>query len=163
HMVRQIREGGWGLDAVWADDFHHQVRRYLTGDSEGYYRDYTGTLEDLATTINRGWFFCGQHSEHAGEPRGSDPTGLPQPAFVACLQNHDQIGNRAFGERLSHEVDPAVFRAATVLLLCSPATPLLFMGQEWACSSPFRFFTDHQPELGRMVTEGRRREFRHFA
>jgi maltooligosyltrehalose trehalohydrolase len=81
---------------------------------------------------------------------------------VFCLQNHDQIGNRALGERLHHQIDPAMFRAASVLMLCSPATPMLFMGQEWAAGTPFLFFTDHPEELGRLVTEGRRKEFRHF-
>src|SRR5262249_46215092 len=93
----------------------------------------------------------------------TDPTGLPPRGFVSCLQNHDQVGNRAFGQRLHHQIDLAPWRAASALLLCSPATPLLFMGQEWAASSPFLFFTDHHGELGRQVTEGRRREFRHFS
>lgn len=163
HMVRPYDEGGWGLDGIWADDFHHEMRRLLAGDHEGYYRDYRGTVEDLATTIRQGWLFTGQHSDHLNEPRGTDPSELSPTAFVLCLQNHDQVGNRAFGERLHHEIDAASYRAATVLLLCSPQTPLLFMGQEWACSSPFRFFTDHHDELGRNVTEGRRREFRHFS
>jgi maltooligosyltrehalose trehalohydrolase len=163
HMVRPEKEGGWGLDGIWADDFHHELRRLLAGDSEGYYRDYSGTTADLATTINQGWFFTGQHSEHLGGPRGTDPAGLPPRSFIVCLQNHDQIGNRALGERFSHQIDPAANRAATVLLLCSPATPLLFMGQEWAASTPFLFFTDHNPELGKLVTEGRRKEFRNFS
>jgi len=161
-MVRPPAEGGWGLDAVWADDFHHQVRRLLAGDNEGYYRDYRGTTTDLAATIRQGWFYCGQHSKHWGTPRGGDPAGIPMPRFVWCIQNHDQVGNRAMGERLHHQIDLASYRAACVLLLCSPATPLLFMGQEWAARSPFLFFTDHNPELGPKVTEGRRREFRHF-
>jgi len=162
-MVRPVQAGGWGLDAVWADDFHHQVRRHVAGDHEGYYRDFTGSTADLATTVSRGWFFTGQPSMHLEEPRGTDPAGLPPAAFVIAIQNHDQIGNRAFGERLHHQVDLATWRAASVLLLVAPETPLLFMGQEWAASSPFRFFTDHGPDLGRLVTEGRRHEFRHFA
>jgi maltooligosyltrehalose trehalohydrolase len=85
------------------------------------------------------------------------------PRFVFFLQNHDQVGNRALGERLHHQIDPAAYRAATVLLLCAPQTPLLFMGQEWAAPSPFLFFTDHEPGLGRLVSEGRRREFRAFS
>ncbi len=163
HLVKPENEDGWSLDGIWADDLHHQMRRLLAGDSEGYYRDYTGSVADLAETINRGWFFRGQVSEHLGKPRGTDPTGLPPRAFVVCLQNHDQVGNRAFGERLHHQIDLAAYRAASVLLLCLPQTPALFMGQEWACSSPFRFFTDHHRELGRKVTEGRRREFQQFS
>jgi maltooligosyltrehalose trehalohydrolase len=162
-MVRPEAEGGWGLDAVWADDFHHEVRRCLAGDHEGYYRDFTGTVADVAATVRDGWFFKGQHSEHFGGPRGTDPAGLPPRRFVFFLQNHDQVGNRALGERLHHQVEPAAFRAATVLLLCAPETPLLFMGQEWAAPEPFLYFTDHEPGLGRLVTEGRRREFRGFS
>ncbi|HUG55136.1 MAG TPA: malto-oligosyltrehalose trehalohydrolase [Vicinamibacteria bacterium] len=163
HMVRPQDEGGWGLDAVWADDLHHQMRRGLAGDSDGYFRDFTGNVRDLAETIQDGWFFKGQRSEHLDGPRGTDPAGLRPRRFVVCLQNHDQVGNRALGERLSHQVDLAAYRAASVLLLCAPETPLLFMGQEWAASSPFLFFTDHNKELGRLVTEGRRREFQTFA
>jgi len=158
-----LNDDGWGLDAVWADDFHHQVRRGLAGDREGYFRDFTGSVEDLSTTLRLGWFFRGQHSEHHGGPRGSDPEGLAPRQFVICIQNHDQVGNRAFGERLHQQIEPAAYRAATALLLCAPETPLLFMGQEWAASSPFLFFTDHNTELGRQVTEGRRREFKAFA
>ena len=163
HMVRAPEAGGWGLDAVWADDFHHEMRRRLAGDADGYYRDFTGTVADIATTLAQGWFFTGQPSAYLGGPRGTDPTGIPPRRFVICLQNHDQIGNRALGERLHHQIAPAAYRAASMLLLLTPQTPLLFMGQEWAASSPFLYFTDHEPELGRLVTEGRRREFGGFA
>lgn len=162
-MIAPPDQGGWGLDAVWADDFHHQMRRLLAGDREGYYRDFAGTTADIATTVRQGWFFTGQYSEHLQEPRGTDPAGVPAERFVVCLQNHDQVGNRALGDRLHHGVDGATYRAASVLLLTLPHTPLLFMGQEWAASSPFRYFTDHEPALGRLVTEGRRREFKDFA
>jgi maltooligosyltrehalose trehalohydrolase len=162
-MVQPAAASGWGLSAVWADDFHHQMRRALTGDTDGYFCDYSGSTEDLATTIRQGWFFTGQYSRHLHAPRGTSPVLVPPAACVLCLQNHDQIGNRAFGERLNHQVDPAVYRAASVLLLMLPHTPLLFMGQEWAATSPFRYFTDHHAELGQLVTEGRRREFRTFA
>lgn len=163
HMVRPSAEGGWGLDAVWADDFHHQVRRLTAGDHDGHYRDFTGTIADLAATILQGWFFTGQPSAHLGRPRGTRADEVPYDRFVVCVQNHDQVGNRAFGERLHHQVDTATWRAASALLLLVPETPLLFMGQEWAASTPFLFFTDFEPGLGRLVTEGRRREFRSFA
>jgi maltooligosyltrehalose trehalohydrolase len=163
HIARPRERGGFGLDAVWADDFHHQVRRATTGDHEGYFQDFTGSTRDLATTIDHGWFFSGQHSAFRGAPRGTGPEDLEYDRFVVAVQNHDQVGNRAFGERLHHHVDAATWRALTVLLLTVPETPLLFMGQEWACSTPFLFFTDHHPELGRLVTEGRRREFGAFA
>jgi len=161
--VTAASEGGWGLDAVWADDFHHHVRRLTAGDADGYFQDYSGSAHDLATTIRRGWFYTGQHSAYRDKPRGTDPAGLPPARMVICLQNHDQIGNRAFGERLHHQIDPAVFRALTALLLFTPETPLVFMGQEWAASSPFLYFTDHEPELGRLVTRGRREEFSKFS
>jgi maltooligosyltrehalose trehalohydrolase len=162
HIVRPVSEGGWGLDAVWADDFHHELRRLLAGDSDGYFADFRGNTEDLAMIVNRGWLFSGQSSAYFGGVRGSDPSGVPPPRFVLFIQNHDQIGNRAFGERLHHQVEPATYRAAVALLLGLPQTPLLFMGQEWGASTPFLFFTDHQPELGRLVTEGRREEFKRF-
>jgi maltooligosyltrehalose trehalohydrolase len=163
HILKPESEAGWGLDAVWSDDFHHELRRLLAGDREGYYRDYRGTTADLATTLRQGWFFCGQYSAHSGTPRGTDPAGLAPHHFVICLQNHDQIGNRALGERLHHQIEPAAYRAAAALMLCSPAVPLLFMGQEWAASTPFLYFTDHGEELGKQLTEGRRKEFAHFS
>lgn len=163
HMMRAEADGGWGLDGVWADDFHHQVRRALAGDDEGYYADFAGTTADICATLRSGWFFRGQRSRYLNERRGTDPSGLAPRRFVICLQNHDQVGNRAFGDRLHHTIDGAAFRAATVLLLCAPETPLLFMGEEWAASSPFLYFTDHEPKLGKLVTEGRRREFRSFS
>jgi maltooligosyltrehalose trehalohydrolase len=151
------------MDAVWADDFHHQVRRAVSGETDGYYADYTGSSDDIAETLRKGWYYCGQPSPRKRVPRGTDPTGVPARCFVICIQNHDQIGNRAFGERLSHQIDRAAFRAASALLLCSPQTPLIFMGQEWATTAPFQYFTDHNEVLGALVTEGRRREFRHFS
>jgi len=162
-MLRPASAGGWGLDGVWADDLHHQLRRQISGDDEAYFRDFTGSTADIAATINRGWFYTGQPSvHHEGEPRGTDPAGLPPWSFTVCVQNHDQVGNRALGDRLHHKIDPAAYRAASALLLCLPQTPLIFQGQEWAASSPFQYFTDHDEELGKVVTEGRRREFRHF-
>jgi maltooligosyltrehalose trehalohydrolase len=161
-MVTPASRDGWGLDGVWADDLHHQVRRLVAGDSDGYYRDFRGTTDDVASTIRHGWFFTGQYATYFGEPRGTDPTGIPLERFVVYLQNHDQVGNRAFGERLHHVIDLASYRAASVLLMMVPETPLLFMGQEWAATAPFLYFTDHHAELGRQVSEGRRREFERF-
>jgi maltooligosyltrehalose trehalohydrolase len=162
-IVRPARDGGWDMDAVWADDLHHELRRLLAGDSDGYYADHDGTAASVAATIRQGWSFTGQHSAYLGESRGTDPAGVPMERFVVCLQNHDQIGNRAFGDRLHHQIDLASFRSASVLLLTAPETPLIFMGQEWAAGTPFCYFTDHAGELGRLVTEGRRREFERFA
>ena len=135
-MVRPEAEGGWGLDAVWADDFHHQVRRCLAGDREGYYRDFTGTVADVATHRSGRLVLQGSALRAPRRPPRHGPRRPPPRRFVFCLQNHDQVGNRALGERLHHQVDAAAFRAAAVLLLCAPQTPLLFMGQEWAAPSP---------------------------
>lgn len=161
-LVRAAVADGYGLDAVWADDFHHQVRVALAGDNEGYYVDFSGTPADLATTINQGWFYTGQPSTFLEHARGAPADDVLPIRFVHCIQNHDQIGNRALGERLNQAIGLDAYRAASTLLLLEPATPLLFMGQEWAASTPFLYFTDHNPELGRLVTEGRRREFASF-
>jgi maltooligosyltrehalose trehalohydrolase len=163
YMVKPEWDGGWGLDGVWSDDFHHEMRRFLAGDSDGYFEDFAGSAEEIATTARHGWFYSGQYAPFFGEERGTDPSGLSPRRFVFFVQNHDQVGNRALGERLHHQIDLAAYRAATALVLLLPETPLLFMGQEWAASSPFQFFTDHNPELGKRVTEGRRNEFSRFA
>ena len=149
-LVRHPEQGGYGLDAAWADDLHHQLRRLVAGDHEGYFARYGGTVPEVVETLRRGW----SYEKEAGE--------LPPSAFVHCIQNHDQVGNRALGERLNHQVSLPVYRALSALLLLSPYTPLLWMGQEWAATTPFQYFTDHPEELGRLVTEGRRREFRKF-
>lgn len=161
-MVRPEGDGGWGLDGVWADDLHHQLRRCLAGDSDGYYGDFSGTTDDIALTMRQGWFFTGQYSEYLHEPRGTDPSPVSPHQCVVCLQNHDQVGNRALGERLHHQIDLAAFRAASALLLTAPETPLIFMGQEWGAGAPFLYFTDHNQELGALVRDGRRAEFGRF-
>jgi maltooligosyltrehalose trehalohydrolase len=161
-LVTPVEQGGWGLDAQWADDFHHQLRRAFAGDKEGYYADYTGSAPDIAATLRKGWFYEGQLSPSRGEPRGKPADALEPWRLVYCIQNHDQIGNRATGNRLGRDVSPAAFRAMSTLLLLSPHTPLLFMGQEWNADSPFQFFTDHHETLGKAVTEGRRKEFDAF-
>ncbi len=162
-LLQPVEAGGFGVDGVWADDFHHQARVHTAHDHEAYYADFSGTTADLARTLEQGWFFVGQHSHHMRHARGTDPSALAPRQFVICIQNHDQIGNRADGARLNHQVDLAVFRALSALLLLAPQTPLLFMGQEWAARSPFLFFTDFNEDLGRKVTEGRRQEFKSFA
>jgi maltooligosyltrehalose trehalohydrolase len=162
-LLDPIDRGGVGLDAVWADDIHHQIRVAIAGDRDGYYSSYTGSAADLADAITHGWFYRGAVSPFHGRPRGTPTEGLPLPRFVACLQNHDQVGNRALGDRLHHVIDPATWRAISLLLMCLPETPLLFMGQEWAASTPFQYFTDHGGELGEAVDRGRRQEFAHFS
>ncbi|MDC3961632.1 malto-oligosyltrehalose trehalohydrolase [Polyangium jinanense] len=162
-LVRPVDKGGLGLDAVWADDFHHQMRRAFAGDKDGYFQDFSGSAADIARTLNEGWSYHGQTSPRTGKPRGTSPRSLESTRFVHCIQNHDQIGNRAFGDRLGESVSPAAFRAMSALLLLSPYVPLLFMGQEWNAKTRFQYFTDHNAELGRLVTEGRRKEFAAFA
>jgi maltooligosyltrehalose trehalohydrolase len=134
----------------------------LAGDAYAYYADYEGNAMELAATLQRGWLFVGQHSRCEDAPRGTDPSHVAMRKSIVCIQNHDQIGNRALGDRLTHRADPAAWRAASAVLLLAPMTPLLFMGQEWAASSPFQFFTDFAPELGEKVVAGRRREFQAF-
>lgn len=162
-IITPVERGGLGLDALWADDLHHELRRAFAGDSQGYFRDYQGTVEEIVETLNEGWFFRGQPTGTAGKPRGSRAVELPPARFLHCIQNHDQIGNRPFGNRLGDDVSPAAYRAMSALLLFSPYTPLLFAGQEWNTRTPFLYFTDHEPTLGRRVTEGRRREFAAFS
>jgi len=155
-------EGGYSLHGVWADDFHHTVRVRLTGDDFSYFRDFHGTDEEIARTVNRNWLFEGQYSLNSRRPRGTPAAELPAERFVYCIQNHDQTGNRPNGERLHHAVDLPAYCAATALLLFASQTPLLFMGQEWATSAPFLYFTDHEGELGEQVSAGRAREFADF-
>jgi maltooligosyltrehalose trehalohydrolase len=154
---------GAGLDGVWADDLHHQLRRHTAGDHEAYFSDYTGSVDDIVRTLRQGWFYQGQRSRNHDKPRGTPADGLPPRGFVHCIQNHDQVGNRALGDRLTESVGLDVYRAASALLLLSPYTPLLWMGQEWAATTPFQYFTDHPEELGKLVTEGRRKEFGKFS
>ncbi len=161
-LCRPVEEGGLGCDGVWVDDWHHHMRRKAAGDAEGYFAPFAGSTADLAFTSRRGWFRDGTFGE--GYLRtGGNPEPFGYDAFVFYLQNHDQIGNRAFGDRLTTAINPAAWRAWTAFLLLCPETPLLFMGQEWEAATPFQFFTDHKPELGRKVTQGRRREFSGFS
>jgi maltooligosyltrehalose trehalohydrolase len=155
--------GGYGLDCVWADDTHHVLRRLTAGDTDGYYSAYEGSVEELSQALRQGWLYEGRHYAPTDEQRGTPSAGLRPSQFVHCIQNHDQVGNRAFGERLNHDIELDLYRAVSALLLLTPYTPMLWMGQEWAASSPFLYFTDHPDELGRLVTEGRREEFGKFA
>jgi maltooligosyltrehalose trehalohydrolase len=153
---------GYGLHGIWADDFHHLVRVNLAGDQHSYYQDFTGAPADIAKTLEQGWFYTGQLSKNQGEARGTPTDGMSPENFVICIQNHDQVGNRPRGNRLSDEVPLSAYRAASALLLFAPQLPLLFQGQEWATKVPFIYFTDHNPELGKLVSEGRKEEFRDF-
>ncbi|MBA2269921.1 MAG: malto-oligosyltrehalose trehalohydrolase, partial [Chthoniobacterales bacterium] len=148
NLLRASNAGGLGFDGCWSDDFHHTVRVMLTKQREGYYANFEGTSRELADTLAHGWHFRGQPRPTSGKPRGGESIDLQPEQFVYCISNHDQVGNRAFGERLGHVVEPAAYRAASGLLCLVPYTPMLFMGQEWAASTPFQFFTEHNAELG---------------
>jgi len=154
-----------GFDAQWNDDGHHVLHVLLTGEKKGYYGDYADApAERLARCLAEGFVYQGEPSAHRkGEMRGTPSADLPPTAFVLFLQNHDQIGNRAFGDRLTESVKPEAIEAAIALQLLCPQIPLIFMGEEDASTSPFQFFTDHHGELADAVREGRRKEFASFA
>ncbi len=150
------------FDAQWADDAHHCLHVLLTGEREGYYQDYPDPAGQLATALREGFVYQGQQSPR-GKRRGEPSAALSPTCFIFCLQNHDQIGNRAFGERLAVLAEPEALRAAQALLLLAPQIPMLFMGEEYGSRAPFLYFTDHNAELARLVRDGRRKEFAHFA
>jgi maltooligosyltrehalose trehalohydrolase len=160
-IINPVEQRGYGLDGVWADDFHHALIVALTGAHENYYAGYLGAPTELTRAIEEGFVYQGETTPE-GDPRGTTVTEEPATSFVFNIQNHDQVGNRPFGERLSHQIDRGRYAAASALLLFAPQTPLLFMGQEFAASTPFLFFSDHNEELGPLVTDGRRKEFSGF-
>jgi malto-oligosyltrehalose trehalohydrolase len=163
--ARYMRRAAGGrplYQAQWNDDVHHALHVLLTGESGGYYRDYQPPLPHLGRCLVEGFAFQGERSAYRDGMRGEPSADLPPTAFVTFLQNHDQIGNRALGERITALAGPDAVRAATAILLLSPAPPLLFMGEEWAAPEPFLFFSDLGPDLGPLVSEGRRREFARF-
>jgi maltooligosyltrehalose trehalohydrolase len=161
-FVRSRDAGGYGLDAAWADDWHHALHTALTGERTGYYEDF-GSLELLGKALRQAWVYDGKWSAHRQKTRGRKAAGLASDSFVIAVQNHDQVGNRAAGDRLGALIDEGALKAAAALLLTAPFTPMLFQGEEWAASSPFQYFSDHaDPELGKAVSEGRRREFAAF-
>ena len=153
-----------GVDAQWNDDFHNVMHVLLTGEDTAYYSDFADhATERLARALAEGFIYQGEASpHHDGAPRGSASADLPPTAFVNFLQNHDQVGNRALGERLTLLTDPATLKAATALLILSPPIPMLFMGEEIGSRSPFLFFTDFHGDLADAVREGRRKEFAAF-
>jgi maltooligosyltrehalose trehalohydrolase len=156
--------GGYGLTGQWSDDFHHAVHVALTGETDGYYADFA-SLDALGKVLNEGFFHDGSYSSfrrrHHGRPLGEH---VPAEALVVCTQNHDQVGNRATGDRLAASLDEGRLAIGAALLMAGPFTPMLFMGEEWAASTPWQFFTAHrEPELAEAVTQGRRREFERMA
>ncbi len=170
HLVLENEDNGAGhlrrgFDAQWNDDVHHAFHVLLTGETNAYYQDFaTDPADLLARALGEGFSYQGQASANRkGAPRGEPSADLPPTSFVNFLQNHDQTGNRAFGERLTILADPAALKAAIALLLLAPQIPMIFMGEEIGSRAPFLFFTDHGPELAKAVREGRRREFAAFA
>jgi maltooligosyltrehalose trehalohydrolase len=161
-VVRPQAVGGYGLDGAWSEDFHHSLHAVLTGERSGYYRDF-GSLADVATCLSRGAVYDGRYSEYRRRRHGAPMADLPGRCFVGFLQNHDQVGNRAIGERSAALLSTGRLKIGAALVMTAPFLPLLFQGEEWAASSPFLYFCDHRdPDLGRAVTEGRRREFAAF-
>lgn len=161
-LVRPAGEGGFGLDATWSDDFHHAVHALLTGERDGYYADF-GTLHHLAQAYRDGFTYSGQESVFRGRRHGNSPDGLAPWRFVVCGQNHDQVGNRALGERFTDLLDRDSLKLAAGLVLLSPYVPLIFMGEEYAEEAPFLYFVSHgDPDLVESVRRGRREEFWRF-
>lgn len=157
HAIRPVEQGGWGLDAVWSDDFHHACRVAATGRREAYYTDYHGSPQELISLLKRGFLYQGQRYEWQRKPRGTEVKDEPASGFVFYLQNHDQVGNSVHGERLPMQTSPGRYRALLALLLLAPQTPMLFMGQEWGAMSPFLFFVDYAGNgIGPQVFQGRK-------
>jgi len=155
-------EGRALYQAQWNDDIHHCLHVLITGEQRGYYADYQPPLPALGRCLTEGFAYQGERSAYRNRPRGEPSRELPPTAFVGFLQNHDQIGNRPFGDRITKLAAEPSVRAATAVLLLAPSLPLIFMGEEWAAAEPFLFFSDLGGELGAKVAEGRRNEFAHF-
>jgi maltooligosyltrehalose trehalohydrolase len=161
-LVTAFDAGGYGVDAQWSDDFHHAIHAYLTREQSGYYADF-GSLANVAKALSSPYVYDGIYSRHRKRIHGRPALSLEADRFVVCIQNHDQIGNRAKGERLGQLISLDLLKIAAALLMTSPFAPLIFQGEEWNASSPFQYFTDHKdPALAQAVREGRRREFAHF-
>lgn len=161
-LLHDAARGGYDLDAQWSDDFHHSVHTLLTGENRGYYSDFGG-ITPLAETLEHGWFYRGQFSRFRKRSYGNLPDGLSPDRFVVCSQNHDQVGNRAAGDRLTTLVGFEALKLAAGITLLSPFVPLLFMGEEYGESAPFQYFTSHgDPVLVEAVRRGRRGEFAAF-
>jgi maltooligosyltrehalose trehalohydrolase len=162
-VVTPRDRNGLGCDAQWSDDFHHALHAALTGERDGYYADF-GPLACVAQALDGVFVYDGQHSAYRGRRHGRPVGDLPRTAFFGYLQDHDQVGNRALGERSAHLLSPGLLKVAAALVLTAPFVPMLFMGEEWGASTPWQYFTDHDdPALADAVRKGRREEFRGFA
>lgn len=162
NLVRPRAQGGYGLSAVWNDDFHHAAITALTGRREAYYGNTSGTPQELVSALKWGYLFQGQYYPWQQKMRGKPALDLPPEAFVLFLENHDQVANTATGERPTARCTAAAYRAMTTAMLLSPGTPLLFQGEELAVATPFRYFADHDPPLASLVSEGRHASLRQF-
>ena len=161
-VLRPVNRGGFGMDGQWTDDFHHSVHTLLTGENTGYYADF-GEVRHLARTLKQGWFYSGEYSKYRQRRFGNPPSGLKREHFVVCIQNHDQVGNRALGDRLAKLVNFESLKLAAGVTILSGFVPLLFMGEEYGEIAPFLYFTSHgDPELAEAVRRGRKEEFRAF-
>lgn len=161
-VIRPRDEGGLGHDAQWADDFHHAIHALLTGERQGYFADF-GRIEDVAKAYHDGYILTGQYSIYRDRRHGAPTEGIPAERFVVCAQNHDQVGNRPLGERLSCLVGLEQLKVAAGLVLCSPFVPLIFMGEEYGETAPFLYFISHlDPDLVEAVRQGRRRDHVRF-
>ncbi|HST51573.1 MAG TPA: malto-oligosyltrehalose trehalohydrolase, partial [Pyrinomonadaceae bacterium] len=154
-IARATERGGYGLDGLWNDDFHHSAVVALTGRNEAYYTDYKGTPQEFISAVKYGYLYQGQRYKWQRARRGKPCLDLKPQAFVVFIENHDQVSNSARGERLHRLTSPGRFRAMTALMLLVPGTPMLFMGQEFSSSAPFYYFADHEPELAEKVRRGR--------
>ena len=154
-MVWDRAHGGFGIDAVWNDDFHHSAVVALTGHNEAYYTDYRGRAQEFISAAKYGYLYQGQWYSWQKQRRGTSALGLPHHAFVSFIENHDQVANSARGKRMHQITSAGKLRAVTALLLLGPSTPMLFQGQEFASSARFQFFSDHKPEIAKMVHKGR--------
>jgi malto-oligosyltrehalose trehalohydrolase len=162
-LVRAPEEGGYGLDALWNDDFHHSARVAATGRMEAYYSGYRGAPQEFISAVKWGYLYQGQWYEWQGKHRGAPAFGLKPNQFVNFLENHDQVANSLRGFRLQNLTSQGRLRALTALLLLAPGTPMLFQGQEFGASSPFLYFADHNPELARLVAKGRKEGLKQFS
>jgi maltooligosyltrehalose trehalohydrolase len=161
-IVRSPEVGGYGMHAQWSDDFHHALHTVLTGEKDGYYSDF-GSLADLAKAMTQAFVNDGRYSRFRRRVHGRPASGLSGHSFLCYIQTHDQVGNRARGDRLGHLVSAGKLKIAAALVLTAPFIPMVFQGEEWGASSPFHYFTDHQDaELGDAVRRGRHREFSAF-
>jgi maltooligosyltrehalose trehalohydrolase len=161
-LVKAKEGGGFGLDAQWSDDFHHALFTVLTGENQGYYEDF-GALADLAKALEEVFVYSGNYSRFRRRNHGRPVVDLSGSRFLGYVQNHDQVGNRAKGDRLGQLVGLGRAKIAAALVLTSPFIPMLFQGEEFGASAPFQYFTDHEDaELGRLVSQGRKREFAAF-